>query len=51
MTQSLENALEKRLKKIFLSQLEEYILKLPDDIMDKWVDRIIESSGKNCFRF
>ena len=51
VTKNLEGALEKRLKKIFLMQLEEYILKISDDVLEKWVDKILEVAGMKFFHF
>ena len=51
VTKNLENALEKRLRKIFLMQLEEYILKISDDVLEKWIDKILEVAGMKFFHF
>ena len=50
VTKNLEVALEKRLKKIFLMQLEDY-LKISDDVLEKWVDKILEVAGTKFFHF
>ena len=51
VTRNLENVLEKRLRKIFLMQLEEYILKLSDDVLERWVDKVLETAGSKIFKY
>ena len=48
---NFDSGMEEKLKDTFLKLLEENIFKISDDVLEKWMDKILENVGAKIFAY